>query len=310
MDVDGTFLMKSTRAPNLRAPVSASFSSLSASLFLRGGQQDGDTVTSDENASADTMQHQYGTAGTGTATRESPAIDAAADQEAIVRQLLEQQRQANPNESLATSPSSLPSPILSAMAPVTAILKLASAFYLRQLTLRPVVTKSLTAGIIFGLSDWCAQSIERGASDDAAGAPAPLVPSRILTAFLVGLLFFGPAAHAWYGLVFRVLPSTSLASTLQKAALGQLFFGPAFNCVFFGAGLVQGGAFSFGAWGRKIRSDLPGVMASGMGFWPLVDFISFKVIPMQWIPLFVNFCSFVWTIYLSLVINRAKSTEG
>jgi len=62
--------------------------------------------------------------------------------------------------------------------------------------------------------------------------------------------------------------------------------------------MIQSGSFSLGAWVSKIRSDLPAVWASGLGFWPVVDFISYKVVPVQWIPLFVNFCSFVWNISL------------
>ena len=115
------------------------------------------------------------------------------------------------------------------------------------------------------------------------------------------------SSDAWYAMIFKLLPGTSLFSTLQKAALGQIIFGPAFTCVFFGAGMIQAGNFSPGAWLEKIRTDLPGVWASGLGFWPLVDFVSYKVVPVQWIPLFVNFCSFVWTIYLSLVSNRGDT---
>jgi len=129
----------------------------------------------------------------------------------------------------------------------------------------------------------------------------------VLTAFLVGLLFFGPAAHLWYEMIFRLLPSTSLLSTLQKALLGQVFFGPAFTAVFFGAGMIRTGEFTLGGWLSKVRADLPGVWASGLGYWPLVDFVSFKVVPVRWIPLFVNFCSFVWTIYLSGVANDSSA---
>lgn len=297
--------MKSSPSRSTRDPASPSFLSLSTLLFLRGGQHDADTVTSDETASVDTdvhMQRQYGTAAAPEPSS-SDATAATADVEGG-------RGSETSHGSVTPSPPSPFPPLLAALAPATATVRAASAVYLQQLTRRPVLTKSLTAGVIFGLSDWCAQAIERGGSADAVGERAPLVYSRLLTAFLVGLLFFGPAANAWYGMVFRVLPSTSLASTLQKAALGQIFFGPAFNCVFFGAGLVQSGDFSLGAWARKIRADLPRVWASGVGFWPVVDFISFKVVPVQWIPLFVNFCSFVWTIYLSLVANRAKGAEG
>ena len=169
---------------------------------------------------------------------------------------------------------------------------------------------SLTAGIIFMASDYCAQMIERGGGGEEDEDKTPLVWSRMLTNFLVGLLVFGPAANAWYSMVFKILPSTSLFSTLQKAALGQVIFGPAFTSVFFGAGMIQAGSFSVSAWVQKVSKDLPAVWASGLGFWPFVDFISYKVIPVQWIPLFVNFCSFVWTIYLSVVSNRSRGEEA
>jgi len=280
----GSFLMKSSPSPP-RGPASPSLASL---LFLRGGQQqDEDTVTSDETASVD-----YG-----AVVRDAPDADAESGAPG-----------SGPATATAPPPPSS-APLLAMLTPATAALRAASACYVAQLARHPIATKSLTAGVIFGLSDFCAQRIERGgASADDDGAPLAL--SRILTSFLVGLVFFGPAAHLWYDAVFRFLPSTSLVGTLQKAALGQIFFGPAFNCVFFGAGLVRTGAFSLGAWGRKIRADLPGVWASGLGFWPLVDFVSFKVVPVHWIPLFVNFCSFVWTIYLSLVVNQVKGTEA
>lgn len=125
----------------------------------------------------------------------------------------------------------------------------------------------------------------------------------------VGLFFFGPAAHAWYNMVFRVFPGTGLLSTLQKACMGQLFFGPSFTCIFFAAFLIQTGQFSLSNWLGKIRRDLPGAWLAGLGFWPLVDLVSYSLIPVQFIPLFVNVCSLVWTIYLSIVANRAARTD-
>lgn len=80
-------------------------------------------------------------------------------------------------------------------------------------------------GIIFGLSDWCAQLIENGGGNDDTDKSVTtknIVYSRIVMTFLVGLLFFGPAANAWYSMIFKVLPSTSLISTLKKAILGQV----------------------------------------------------------------------------------------
>jgi hypothetical protein len=61
------------------------------------------------------------------------------------------------------------------------------AAYSASLAARPIITKSLTAGAIFTLSDVAGQTI----------APAPDGPDtkRTITSALVGLFYFGPALH-------------------------------------------------------------------------------------------------------------------
>jgi hypothetical protein len=166
----------------------------------------------------------------------------------------------------------------------------------------PILTKSITAGCIFAFSDYLAQTMEKKDRNSIDWR-------RLATSAAVGLCCFGPAAHFWYAMVFRVFPATGLVSTLQKASLGQLFFGPSFTCVFFAASLLQTGQFSLSSWLRKIRTDLPGTWVSGLGFWPLVDLVSYSLVPVSYIPLFVNVCSLIWTIYLSSVSNRAARAD-
>jgi len=206
---------------------------------------------------------------------------------------------------------------LLAFLPTSAIASLGK-MYASSLESSPILTKSVTAGILFALSDMVAQRFENKSSsqdddddddDHQQTAPPSLDAIRMISSGLVGLLYFGPAAHAWYNMIFQLLPGTSLISTLQKAALGQCFFGPSFTCLFFAIALVRSGTFSLRHWGTKIRQDLPGAWMAGLGFWPFVDLVSYSLIAPQWIPLFVNACSFVWTIYISLVSNRAKQSE-
>ena len=187
-------------------------------------------------------------------------------------------------------------------APMASSLASLGAAYRASLEKQPIATKSFTAGAIFALSDWLAQRLERTESKSTDW-------KRTISSALVGLLYFGPAAHYWYEMIFQVLPGTSLVSTLQKAALGQLFFGPSFTCIFFATFLMQQGTFSLSNWGKKIRSDLPGAWAAGLGFWPIVDLVSYSMVPKNWIPLFVNACSLVWTIYLSIVANRQAKQD-
>lgn len=278
-------------APRIMEESPRSVLCLSELALLRGGDQsDSDVVESSESLDEDiNMKRVYGT-NSDTIDEESPSASIEMTDKATSLK--------SKSDRMAIS---------AALSPISSFVATFATFYTNQLSARPILTKSLTAGIIFMASDYCAQLIERDGRDEEK---APLVWSRMLTNFLVGLLVFGPAANAWYSMIFKMLPSTSLFSTLQKAALGQLIFGPAFTSVFFGAGMIQSRSFSVGAWLQKVKNDLPAVWASGLGFWPFVDFISYKVIPVQWIPLFVNFCSFVWTIYLSIVSNRNRGEEA
>jgi protein Mpv17 len=185
-----------------------------------------------------------------------------------------------PTPAFPTTASTTSVPSLAAMA---SVLTTAGRVYTQQLDQFPIFTKSYTAGVVFALSDYIAQKIEK-----SAGEGKRLDKTRLLASTLIGLLYFGPAAHYWYEAIFALLPGTSLWSTLQKAALGQVIFGPTFTCIFFAVSLFQAGQFSLVAWGRKIKSDLPGAWLAGAGFWPLVDFVSYSLVPVKWIPLFIN----------------------
>jgi len=175
--------------------------------------------------------------------------------------------------------------------------------YSNALIHTPIITKSLTAGFIFALSDYTAQKMN---SSSNLSNKEDMNWIRTISSGLVGLLYFGPAAHVWYQMIFQLLPGTSLVSTLGKATLGQLIFGPSFTCVFFAVSLLQDKSFTFMNWWTKIQVDLPRAWLAGLSFWPLVDLVSYSIVPKDYIPLFVNFCSFIWTIYLSIVANQKK----
>ena len=179
-------------------------------------------------------------------------------------------------------------------------------WYAAQLSANPILTKSTTAALIFAASDISAQSLEMKGKE---GEENKRDITRTIVSGLVGLLYFGPAAHLWYDMIFKVFPGVGLVSTIKKATLGQLIFGPSFTCVFFAISLLQSGSFTLMNFVNKVKSDLPPAWRAGLGFWPLVDLVSYSMIPPAYIPLFVNFCSFCWTIYLSIIANRSITPE-
>ena len=150
-------------------------------LGIRGGQQDDDADT----ASTGTMEssslmdvddtakhHQYG-------TRNGDIEENEVEMSTIESQQL-------PEKATAQT-SSIKSALSSTMivTPLSNILKVITVTYTKQLTSRPILTKSLTAGIVFGLSDYCAQLIEKNGEEEDSNGTMGIVFSRILTTFLV-----------------------------------------------------------------------------------------------------------------------------
>jgi len=125
------------------------------------------------------------------------------------------------------------------------------------------------------------------------------------TTTAIGGCYFAPAAHVWYDKITQLIPKNGVKEILSKAALGQLLFGPLVTIVFFAAACLQSDE-GLGALPGKIKNDLVAVQLAGVSFWPIVDIVSFSLIPVAYIPLFVNFASFIWTIFLSLKSRTAK----
>ena len=176
--------------------------------------------------------------------------------------------------------------------------------YADSLHLAPVVTKSITSALIFAASDAFAACIERHSLS--------VVWRQVVASALVGLCFFGPAAHLWYGAMQRTFPSSSCCTVIIKVALGQIVFAPVFTIVFFGASLVAAGGVSRLAYlPAKLSRDLWPTMRTGLIFWPIVDLGSYVVIARRkggedWIPPFANVCSFFWQVYLSTVALQSQ----
>ena len=172
-----------------------------------------------------------------------------------------------------------------------------AASYSAALAARPILTKSMTSGAIFAVSDVAAQKIGAEASD----------VKRTITSALVGLLYFGPALHYWLQMITSLIPGFGVKDTLCKTLMGQCFFGPTITCVFFAATLVSSsGLFSgLSELPTKIKQDLLVTWASGLGYWPFVDLICYSLVDPPWIPLGYNVASFFWTIFLSIQASRA-----
>lgn len=177
-----------------------------------------------------------------------------------------------------------------------------SAGYAAALAAKPILTKSLTSGAIFALSDVAGQSI--------APSPQGRDHRRTFSSLLVGLCYFGPALHYWLNMITSLIPGVGVVPTLLKTLMGQSIFGPTITGVFFAAALVSSHGLVAGLkrWPVKVKQDLVRTWATGLCFWPFVDLACYGlVLPYlgaKWIPLSYNIASFFWTIFLSLQAAR------
>ncbi|XP_062202549.1 uncharacterized protein LOC133904918 [Phragmites australis] len=171
-------------------------------------------------------------------------------------------------------------------------------WYLGLLDARPVLTKSVTAAAIFTAADLSSQMLTLGPED----SPDFL---RTLRMASYGLLISGPTLHFWFNFVSKVFPKKDVVNTFKKMFLGQAVYGPIINSVFFSynAGLQGESAPEIIA---RLKRDLVPTIKSGLIYWPLCDFITFKFVPVHLQPLVSNSFSFLWTIYITYMASLKK----
>ncbi|KAH7858945.1 hypothetical protein Vadar_029683 [Vaccinium darrowii] len=168
--------------------------------------------------------------------------------------------------------------------------------YLQQLQLHPLRTKAITSGCLIGSSDIIAQKI--------TGAKR-LQFKRILLLMLYGLIYSGPFGHFYHKLMDRIFKGKKGNTTVaQKVVLEQLSASPWNNILFMMYyGLVVEGR----PWGlvkNKVRNDYPSIQLTAWKFWPIVGWINYQYVPIQFRVLFQSFVGSCWAIFLNL---RARS---
>eukprot|EP01133_Synstelium_polycarpum_P016872 gene16872-20062_t len=162
-------------------------------------------------------------------------------------------------------------------------------WYKGCLTKAPLITKSLTSGVIFAIGDVTAQKIE---------GKKEIKLKRTMMMSTVGI---------WFKIMDYAIPGTTTGRVLTKVAFDQLMFCPFivstnFTAVNF---LKNGGRLDVDELKAKISNDLFTCLKQAWTIWPITNFLLFKYIPIDYRLLLSNLVSVYWNTYLSLVANRA-----
>ncbi|EFJ38215.1 hypothetical protein SELMODRAFT_73281 [Selaginella moellendorffii] len=166
------------------------------------------------------------------------------------------------------------------------IVKLAWRKYLTSLQKNPLPTKALTAGTLAGCSDLVAQKLM---------GVKKLQLRRALLIALYGLLYGGPFGHFFHKLMDYVFAGKRDQKTVtKKVIVEQLTSGPWNNFVFmvYLTSVIEGKSWSFVK--RKLRNDYPSVQLNAWRVWPLVGWINYTYMPIQFRVLFHNLAAVCW----------------
>lgn len=189
----------------------------------------------------------------------------------------------------------------SAAAAATSISKVGFVgWYLGMIKSWPILTKSVTSALIYTAADLSSQTIVRESSE-----PFDFIRTSRMAGY--GMVILGPSLHFWFNFVSKLFPKRDLFSTLKKMVMGQTLYGPAMTVIFFSLNAHLQGENGAEIVARLKRDLLP-TLLSGVMYWPICDFITFRFIPVHLQPLVSNSFSYLWTVYMTYMASLEKAT--
>jgi len=177
------------------------------------------------------------------------------------------------------------------------------ARYNELLVTRPLISKGLTGGILFGGGDLLAQKLD-GTLDTKGYTPV-----RTARSFFWSAVCFTPIGHYWYVHVLnKYLPATTTKAVLTKVALDQLTFSPFINAAFLSYSALSHGQGIEGV-KSKCKSEYTNVLLANWTVWPIVQMINFKLVPVPLQMPVMNMVVFFWSAYLATVSARSHKKD-
>jgi len=170
----------------------------------------------------------------------------------------------------------------------------------------PLLTKSITSGVLSFVGDCIAQTIEnRSRTSSDSVLPSSIDWKRACVFGSFGLLVFGPAAHGWYSILHRITHNTSLAKAnalvrlSTTVAADQLLFSPlCIATAFTYMGIMWHGS-SPAEVKTKISAELFSTLKVNWMLWTPCQILNFSLTPLAYRVLVVNVVGVVWNVFLA-----------
>ena len=173
--------------------------------------------------------------------------------------------------------------------------------YNYHLVENPIVTKSVTAGIIAFIADIVCQTYFPS-PEDAKKPNERMNWRRTLNFTFLNGVIVSPIMHYWYGFLSVRIVGTNLLAAVKRVAIDQSLFAPTIIPVFLGGSLLLDGKADQIV--DKLKNDWVDTVLSNYKLWIPAQLINFSVVPPPFRVLWANFIGFFWNIYLSKVANN------
>ncbi|XP_005722246.1 peroxisomal membrane protein 2 [Pundamilia nyererei] len=172
--------------------------------------------------------------------------------------------------------------------------------YLVLLKKYPILTKSVTSGILSALGNLLSQFVE-ARKKAQKGAPVSNIDAAGAARYAIyGLLITGPVSHLFYQLMEVWIPTTDRFCVVKRLLLDRLIFAPGFLLLFyFVMNILE--AKGWTDFEKKMRRSYWTALKMNWKVWTPFQFININFVPVQFRVLFANMIALFWYAYLASV---------
>jgi protein Mpv17 len=169
---------------------------------------------------------------------------------------------------------------------------------------RPIITKSLTAIIIFGIGDYLCQEME----NRILKIGDKINYTRIIKQASFGIIV-APYLHLQFCIIIpKFFPERGKYSFIKSLVYAITISDSLFNYSFFAyMSMANGKTFTQALQSAEVLDKFIPVQIANMQVWPFLTGFNFYFVPMMYRVLFDNFFCIFWNIYLSYVENNKKN---
>ncbi|XP_059844007.1 peroxisomal membrane protein 2 [Hypanus sabinus] len=170
--------------------------------------------------------------------------------------------------------------------------------YLFLLKKYPILTKSVTSGILSGLGNVLSQIMENRRKD--LSITKNITFGGPIRFGVFGLVFTGPLSHYFYLYLDKLFPSNVPYSQIKRLLLDRLMFAPAFLALFFVViSLLEGKNLK--ALKDKMKTGYWIALKMNWKVWTIFQYININYVPVQFRVLFANLVALFWYAYLASI---------